>query len=98
MDYDKIENFGAILVVVAILAFFGWVFIVAPSSNPTQSEEEYYEQFSCPSGKEYDFGYEACVEPGNEYDGAFEACVEQEERDMERYGEWVSDTYDCQRE
>lgn len=95
MDSDKLENLGSTLVVVAIIAFFGWALIASSSSESTQSEDEYYEQYSCPSGKKYDFGAEACVEPGDEYDGAQEACIEQEERDIERYGEQVADSYNC---
>lgn len=28
-------------------------------------------------------------------DGAQEACMDQMDRDVERYGEWVVNTYDC---
>lgn len=53
---DQIDNLGSVLVIVVVLALFGWILIASSSSDSTQSEEEYYEQYSCPSGKNYDFG------------------------------------------
>lgn len=69
-----LEGLGTILVIIRIVVGFIWISVNA-GGDSAQSEEEYREEYTYPSGKEYDFGAEVCVSPGDGYSGAFEACI-----------------------
>lgn len=87
------ENIRAAIAIVLGILFYVVVIgaiiwcIFSPSKNSQNNEPLTPEEQS-----EYD-DYKDTQDDSS--DGAEEACMDQMDRDVERYGEWVANTYDC---
>lgn len=82
------ENLTAVIGIILTVLFiflFVWFMQSLPmpteDNNPTPEEAAQYEEYKS----------EQMLNENAEQ----EACIDQMERDVERYGEWVIDTYDC---
>lgn len=87
-ETESSENLTAVVgVVLSALSIFLFVWFIrslppsSENSSPTPEEATQYEEYESEQQL-----YE---------NGAQEACIEQEERDIERYGARVTDTYNC---
>ena len=82
------ENFTAVVgVTLTVLAIFLFVWFIRslpmPKENNSLTPEE--------SAQYEEYKSEQRLNQNAEQ----EACIERMERDVERYGQWVIDTYDC---
>jgi hypothetical protein len=78
-DYDALGAWMGVIIFIGIPILMYIWFV--PSNASESDEASRYENYKS--------------EQVLNENGAQEACIDDMDRDVERYGEWVVDTYDC---